>query len=158
MSSLMYHHSEFLGAQHGHLYLILRGKKLNRRVDHSFFLATTRMLRLTSYLILIPERSYFDRMSNLKRAFLQIIPHLQHLIHFPLLLPLFQTIFRMMRMMILVIPIYLHHRILHKFLNGLILQLRLYDLWLVILALLVAQGFLQVEGIDYTKTFSLSPR
>ena len=123
MSSLMYHHFEFLGVKLGHLYLMLNGKKWNEIFDHSFLLATIGMLRLIGCLILIPKRSYFDRMSSLMRAFLQFIPHLQHLLHFPLLSPLFQSIFKMMRMMILVIPIYLHQRILHIFLNGIGLQL-----------------------------------
>ena len=142
MSSLMSGHSELLGAQHGCLYLILIGNQWNGRVDHSFLFATTRTLRLTCCLIQIPERSYFDGMSNLMRAFLQFIPYLQHLLHFPLLHPFFQSIFQMMRMMILVIPIYLYHRILHKCVNGLELQLRLQDLKLVTLPLLVTPNLI----------------
>ena len=135
MSSLMYHHSKFLGVKLGHFYLMLSGKKWNVRVNHSFFLVTTRMLILIGFFILIPKRSYFDGMSSLMRAFLQFIPCLQCLLHFPLLLPLFQNVFRMIRMMILVIPIYLHHKTLHRCLNGLILQQKLENLWLVILLL-----------------------
>ena len=135
MSSLMYHHSKFLGAQHGNLYLTLKGKQWNRRDDHSFLLVTMRMLRLIGCLILILERSYFDGMSSLMRALLQFITHLQRLLHLPLLPPLFQVVSWMMRMMIMLIPIYLHHRILPRCLNGLELQLRLQDLQLVTLPL-----------------------
>ena len=138
MSSLMYHHSKFLGVKLGNLYLMLNGKPWNGRADHSFFLATIMMLRLIVCLILILERSYFDRMSSLMRTFLQFILHLQCPLYFPLLLPLFQPIFRIMRMMILVIPIYLHHKILHRCPNGLKLLLSYQDLQLVILPLPVA--------------------
>ena len=70
MSSLMYHHFEFLGVQHGHLYMILRGMQCNGKDKNSSFSAIKRMLRLIGCLILILERSYFDRMSSLMRAFL----------------------------------------------------------------------------------------
>lgn len=135
MSNLMYHHFEFFEVKLGHFYLMLNGKQWNGRVNHSFLLATMRMLRLIVFLILILERSYFDGMSSLMRAFLQCTLHLQHLLYFPLLFPLFHIVFRMMRMMILVIPIYLHHETLDKCLNGLGLQLSLQDLQLVILPL-----------------------
>ena len=77
MSSLMYLHSEFLVVSHGHLSLMLNGEQWSERDDHSFFLATMRMLRLIGFFILILERSYFDRMSSLMRALIQFIPFLQ---------------------------------------------------------------------------------
>lgn len=120
MSSLMYLHSEFLVVKNGHLYSMLKGEKWILRSDTSFLLATMRMLRHTCCLILIPERYYFDGMSSLMSAFLQQIPFLQSLLNLPLLPHPFQSLFQMMRMMILVIPIYLHHRIPHRFLNGLV--------------------------------------
>ena len=76
MSSLMYHHSEFLGVMFGHLYPMLSGKKWNGRVNHSFLLATARMLRVTSFFILLLERFYFNGISSLMRAFLQCTPRL----------------------------------------------------------------------------------